>query len=68
MEAIKGIFDGKTVILHGTLPDKAYNVIVIFEEEIEIEQQNLREVTSQLHQWEFWENEKEDLYQEYKRK
>jgi len=65
MLAIKGIYDGKTIKPLGKLPkSKKYKVIITFIEEVdEIEQ--LRDFSAQTTSFNFWVNEKEDIYQDY---
>ena len=65
MLAIKGIYDGKTIKPLEKLPkNKKYKVIITFIEEVdEIEQ--LRNFSAKTTSFTFWENEKEDIYQDY---
>jgi len=65
MLAIKGIYDGKTIKPLEKLPkNRKYKVIITFIEEVdEIEQ--LINFSAQTTSFNFWENQKEDLYQDY---
>lgn len=66
MLAIKGIYDGKSVKLPDNFTDKKkYKVVVTFLEEIETIDEDLREFTSQTSGLDFWNDSKEDIYQDY---
>lgn len=66
MIAVNGIFDGKSVRLIDDFPDKKkYKVVVTFLEEIETIDEELREFTSQTSGLDFWNDSKEDIYQDY---
>ena len=65
MLAIKGIFDGKHVkFLEKTPKEKKFKVIVTFVEEIN-EDSELRDFTSQTEGLEFWNDERENIYQDF---
>ncbi len=65
MQTIEGIFDGKTFIPMERIPvSTAYRVNITFVEEIG-ETEELRNLSSQMDSFEFWEDECEDIYQDY---
>jgi len=65
MQTIEGIFDGKTFIPMEKIPvSKAYRVNITFVEEID-ESEELRNLSAQMDAFEFWEDEAEDIYQDY---
>jgi predicted transcriptional regulator len=66
MLAVKGIYDGKSVKLLDKLTDhRKYKVVVTFLEEIETTDEELRDFTSQTTGLDFWNDPKEDIYQDY---
>ena len=66
MLAVKGIYDGKSVLLTDKFTDKKkYKVVVTFIEEIKDDQEELRNFSAQTSGLQFWENPKEDIYQDY---
>ncbi len=65
MQTIEGIFDGKTFIPMEKIPvSKAYRVNITFVEEID-ENEEVRGLAAQMDSFEFWEDEREDIYQDY---
>ena len=65
MQTIEGVFDGKTFIPLEKVPvSKKYKVIITFVEEIE-ETEEVRSLSAQTDGFEFWEDEQEDIYQDY---
>ena len=65
MNAIKGIYDGEKIIPLENFPNKKrYKVIITFLEEID-EDEDLRNFSAQTDALSFWEDEREDLYQDY---
>ncbi len=65
MQTIEGIFDGKTFILLEKVPvSKKYKVIITFVEEID-EAEETRSLSAQTDGFTFWEDEREDIYQDY---
>lgn len=65
MQTIEGFFDGKTFIPLEKVPvSKKYKVIITFVEEID-EAEELRNLSSQTDSFEFWNDEREDIYQDY---
>ena len=65
MQTIEGLFDGKTFIPLEKVPvSKKYKVIITFVEEID-ETEELRNLSAQTDSFKFWENEEEDIYQDY---
>ena len=66
MIAVNGIYDGKSVRLLEDFTDKKrYKVVVTFLEEIETIDEELRDFTSQTSGLDFWNDSKEDIYQDY---
>jgi hypothetical protein len=67
MLAIKGIFDGETFIALDTFPKgKKYKVVITFVEEIaKNENEEIRNLSAQTNGLSFWEDERENLYQDY---
>ena len=66
MIAIKGIFDGVSIIPIDKIPiDKKSKVVITFIDEPYDENEILREVTSRPNGFKFWDYEKEDIYQDY---
>lgn len=67
MVAVKGVFDGTTVRLleQVDVPPNSY-VIVTFVEDVS-QAEPIREMTSNPNGFEFWEDPKEDVYQDYLR-
>jgi len=65
MITIRGIYDGKKFIpLEEFSKKKKYKVIITFLEEID-EDEDIRNFSAQTHAFSFWEDEREDLYQDY---
>lgn len=65
MLALEGVYDGKHFIVKEKVPfSKTYKVIITFVEEID-EPDEIREFSAQTRGLEFWEDEREDLYQDY---
>ncbi len=65
MLAVKGIYNGNSVQLLGERPPKKkYKVVVTFLEEFD-DEEDLRTFTSQFTAFDFWNDEREDLYQDY---
>lgn len=68
MKAIRGFFDGeKIVATDQILTNKKFKVIITFVEEID-ETEDSRNFTAQTDGLSFWQDEKEDLYQDYLKK
>ena len=66
MLAVRGIYDGKSVKLLDKLTvRKKYKVVVTFLEEIEPTDEELRDFTSQTAGLSFWEDPREDIYQDF---
>ena len=67
MLAIKGIYDGKSIIPLDKIDIKTKSkVIITFVEDInDIEIEEIRNLASSSDGFDFWSNESEDLYQEY---
>jgi hypothetical protein len=64
MLAIRGIYDGKTIKLLESPPKKKFKVVITFIEELDDTEQ-LRDFSSQTNSFTFWEDTKEDIYQDY---
>ena len=66
MLAIRGIYDGKTIKLIDKITEKKkYKVIITFIEEIYPDDEDLRSFSSQTTGLDFWNDPKEDIYQDY---
>ena len=69
MFAVRGIYDGKSVKLLDKLTDRRkYKVVVTFLEEIESTGEELRDLTSQTSILDFWNDPREDIYQDFLKK
>ncbi len=65
MQTIQGIFDGKTFLPLEKVPvTNKYKVIITFVEELD-EMEDIRHLSAQTDSFDFWEDEREDLYQDY---
>ena len=65
MLAIRGIYDGKTIKLLESPPSKKkFKVVITFIEELDDTEQ-IRDFSAQTNSFPFWENTKEDIYQDY---
>lgn len=65
MQTIEGIFDGKTFIPMEKIPvSTAYRVNITFVEELD-EATEVRNLTAQTDAFGFWNDEREDIYQDY---
>ncbi len=65
MLAIKGIYDGKTIHpLEKIREHRKFKVIITFIEEFD-DGKEIRTFSSKSDSFSFWENEKEDIYQDY---
>ena len=66
MFAVNGIYDGKTVMITDKITDKKkFKVIVTFIEEIEQDDNDLRNFSAQTKGLDFWEDPGENIYQDY---
>jgi hypothetical protein len=66
MLAVNGIYDGKNIRLTEKVTEKKkYRVVVTFIEELEQTDNVVRDFSAQTRGLEFWENEREDIYQDY---
>lgn len=65
MVAVKGVFDGTTVRLleQVNVPANSY-VIVTFVEDVS-QSDHVRDMSASPNGFEFWEDPKEDIYQDY---
>lgn len=67
MFAVNGIYDGKAIRLTDKVSEKnSYRVVVTFIEELEQTDKGVRDFSAQTEGLEFWEDEREDIYQDYK--
>ena len=65
MQTIQALFDGTNFIPLEKVPvSKKYKVIITFVEEID-ETEEIRNLSAQMDSFGFWEDEKEDIYQDY---
>lgn len=65
MQAIKGIFNGKTIIALEKFPTKKkHKVVITFLEEVN-EEEEIRTFASSSNAFSFWEDKRENLYQDY---
>ena len=66
MIAVHGIYDGKTVKITDRITEKKkYKVVVTFIEEIQQYDSDLRDFSAQTKGLDFWEDSREDIYQDY---
>jgi len=66
MLAVRGIYDGKTVRITDKIKEKKkYIVVVTFIEELQQKDNDLRDFTAQTKGLDFWEDSREDIYQDY---
>ena len=66
MLSVYGIYDGKSVKFTERITEKKkFRVLVTFIEEIEKNENELRDFSSQLSGLDFWDVSKEDIYQDY---
>ena len=67
MEAVRGIFDGENIIATDQISTKKkFKVVITFLEEIDdnTEEEN-RNFSAQTDGLSFWQDEREDIYQDY---
>lgn len=65
MIAVRGIYDGEKIKPLESLPkDKKYKVVITLLEEY-LEEDEIRDFASQDTAFDFWHDEKENLYQDY---
>ncbi len=65
MLAVRGIYDGTEFVALENFPrEKRYKVIITFVEEVS-EDDEIRSFSSQTNAFDFWNDEREDLYQDY---
>ena len=66
MLAVHGIYDGKTVKITDRITEKKkFKVVVTFIEELQQDDSELRYFSAQTSGLDFWEDSREDLYQDY---
>ncbi len=69
MLAVNGIYDGKNIRLTEKVSEKKqYRVIVTFIEELNQSDNEVRDFSAQTQGLDFWEDEREDIYQDYLQK
>jgi hypothetical protein len=65
MLTVRGIYDGKNVtIIDKIKGKKKFKVIVTFIEELHISDQDIRDFSAQTSGLDFWEDPREDIYQD----
>ena len=65
MIAIKGIYDGKKIIPLEDLPEnKKYKILITLLEEFDSDDE-IRDFTSQKDAFSFWNDESENIYQDF---
>ena len=65
MIAIKGIFDGKSIRALENIPVSRSSKVIITFLDANVEDEEMRNFTSQEEGFDFWNNDREDLYQDY---
>ncbi|MDD4190776.1 MAG: hypothetical protein PHI28_05580 [Mangrovibacterium sp.] len=66
MLAVNGIYDGKSVLITDKINErKKFRVVVTFIEELDQSDNDMRHFSAQTNGLDFWNNEREDLYQDY---
>lgn len=66
MLAVNGIYDGKNIKLTEKVSEKKqYRVVVTFIEELNQPDNEVRDFSAQTQGLEFWEDERENIYQDY---
>lgn len=67
MLSLRGIYDGKKIVALDEMPkDRRFKVIITLIEEIG-EEEDIRKFTAQTSGLDFWNNPREDLYQDFVR-
>ena len=64
MLAIQGIYNGTHIVPLETMPVKKYKIIITFVEEID-DTEDIRPLLAQNAAFDFWNDAREDLYEEY---
>ncbi len=63
---VRGIYDGNKVMITDKITEKKrYKVVITFIEELSQNDTDLRDFSAQTDGLEFWEDSKEDLYQDF---
>jgi hypothetical protein len=66
MLAVHGIYDGKSVKITDKITErKKYKVVVTFIEELQQQDNDLRDFSAQTSGLDFWSDSNEDIYQDY---
>lgn len=66
MLAVKGIYDGKNILLAEKINEtRKFRVVVTFVEELDQNDNDSRNFSAQTSGLDFWRDEKEDIYQDY---
>jgi len=65
MLTVEGIYDGKQFVVSEQFPkEKRFKVIITFVEELD-DTEELRDFSAQNDSFEFWDDPREDLYQDF---
>jgi hypothetical protein len=68
MLAVKGIYDGKNILLAEKINEtRKFRVVVTFVEELDQNDNDSRNFSAQTSGLDFWRDEKEDIYQDFLR-
>ena len=66
MLSVNGIYDGKSVKITDKITEKKkYRVVITFIEELQQYHNDLRDFSAQTKALDFWEDSREDVYQDY---
>ena len=65
MVAVRGIFDGKAIQLLEKVDAKPNALVVVTFIEEEVVEDGLREMAAQANGFDFWNDPKEDVYQDF---
>jgi len=66
MLAVKGIYDGKNILLAEKINEtRKFRVVVTFVEELDQNDNDSRNFSAQTSGLDFWRDEKEDIYQDF---
>jgi len=66
MLAVKGIYDGKNILLAEKINEtRKFRVVVTFVEELDQNDNDSRNFSAQTSGFDFWRDEKEDIYQDF---
>jgi len=66
MLAVRGIYDGEKVRITEKITEKRkYRVVITFVEELQQDENSLRDFSAQTDGMDFWKDPEEDIYQDY---